>query len=291
MENLSEGVYFVNNDRIITYWNEGAERLSGYTPAQVVGRYCGDNILEHIDEAGRCVCGADCPLTGTIQDGEPREVELYMRHRLGYRIPVSIRSTAIRNSLGQIAGAIEVFTNISMKKKIERRIGELEDLAYHDSLTGVANRRYAELKLQQATQDVQLFGRRIGLILMDLDRFKEVNDTWGHATGDRVLLAVSKTLVGSLRPTDFVGRWGGEEFVVFVVDATAQLLRIIAERCRILIAATSIPLADRESIQVTASMGTTLLLPADTSQSAIARADKLMYESKTAGRNRITFGA
>jgi diguanylate cyclase (GGDEF)-like protein len=214
-----------------------------------------------------------------------------MRHRLGFRIPVSVRSTAIRNSSGQIVGAIEVFTNISTKKKIERRIGELEDLAYRDSLTGVANRRYTELKLQQATQEVQLFGRRIGLILMDLDRFKEVNDTCGHDAGDRVLLAVSRTLVGSLRPTDFIGRWGGEEFVVFVTDANAELLQRIAERCRMLIGATSVPLTDRESIQVTASMGATLLLPADSSQSAIARADKLMYESKTGGRNRITFSA
>lgn len=287
LENLSEGVYFVDKERGISCWNRAAERLTGYSKQEVVGRACFDNILNHVDEAGHCVCVDGCPLQDAMEDGKPREAELYLRHKQGHRVPISIRATPIRNSEGEIVGAVEVFSDASAKRRVERRAGELEILAYRDPLTGVANRRYTEMRLQQLIQDVREFGRGVGLIVMDLDNFKTVNDTWGHQTGDGVLCEISKTLVASLRPADIVGRWGGEEFLVILLDANTALLQKVAQRCRVMIEASRFPLFDRW-IRVTASLGATLISPADSLQSLIARADSLMYKSKSAGRNAIT---
>ena len=288
VDNLYDGVYFVNGERTITYWNKGAERLTGYTREEVAGRRCFDNILEHIDETGRCLCVEGCPLKGTIEDGIVRETEVYLKHKLGHRVPVSVRSAPIRNSIGQIVGAVEVFSDVSAKKHVERRAMELEGLAYLDPLTGLANRRYTELRLQQMIQDVRLFDRVVGVLLIDVDRFKHVNDTWGHMTGDLVLRAVSKTLERNIRNCDVAGRWGGDEFLILFLDADLLLLRDIAERCRMLAGATSIDV--HSQVRVTIALGATLLRAEDSSESAVHRADQLMYRSKDFGGNRVTLG-
>ena len=289
MDNLHDGVYFVNRANTITYWNRGAEHVTGYSQDEAVGRCCSDNFLMHVDERGCALCLKGCPTRSTMADGQIREAEIYLRHKHGHRVPVSVRVAPIKDNNGHIIGAIEVFTDVTAKKHIERRAEELECLAHIDALTGVANRRFVELKLQQALQEVQQFGRGVGLLMIDIDRFKNVNDTWGHQTGDLVLQAASNTLVHNLRPTAVVGRWGGEEFLIILSDMNLALLENVAERCRMLIAETRVRVGT-EDVRVTVSAGATLLLASDTSQSAIIRADALMYRSKAAGRNCTTVG-
>jgi diguanylate cyclase (GGDEF)-like protein/PAS domain S-box-containing protein len=289
LDNLYDAVYFVNKERVITYWNQGAERLTGYTPQEVTGRHCADNILQHVDENGCRLCLHGCALQKTIEDGQPRESEIYLRHKLGHRVPITVRVTPIRDYSGQIIGAVEVFSDCSAKRRAERRVDKLESLAFQDSLTGVANRRYAELKVAQEIDEVRHFGRDVGLLMIDIDHFKSVNDTWGHEAGDLVLRAVSKTIVANFRPNDLVARWGGEEFLVILFDADSTLLAIVAERCRKRLAATDVTHAGSQ-IQITASVGATLLQSDDSCQSVIRRVDELMYKSKTSGRDRTTFG-
>lgn len=291
VDNLYDGVYFVDLERRITFWNHGAERLSGYTSAEVVGRSCFDNLLSHVDGAGCALCIMGCPLKWTIEDGELREAEIYLRHKLGHRIPVSVRVAPIKDSRGVTVGAVEIFTDISEKKRIERRAGELEGLAYLDPLTGLANRRFTELKVRQALEDLKQFDRSMGLIMIDLDGFKQVNDRFGHQAGDFLLQAVARTLQSCMRPTDVVGRWGGEEFVVLAINMMTSSVELqkIAERCRNLIAKNSVPF-ENQRLSTTASVGATLLRADDTGELALVRADKLMYQGKESGGNRIRLG-
>jgi diguanylate cyclase (GGDEF)-like protein/PAS domain S-box-containing protein len=289
LESLHDGVYFVDQERRITYWNQGAERLTGYGRAEAVGRNCFDNFLAHVDDAGCSLCFDGCPLAATLVDGERRQNEIYLRHKLGYRVPVSVRVAPIRDDAGRIVGAVEVFSDISAKKNIERRASELEGLAFRDSLTGVPNRRYIGLKVEQAVQEIHQFDRKIGLLMVDIDKFKQVNDRHGHDIGDLVLKMVSNTLSHNLRPGDVLGRWGGEEFLVLAMDVTVGTLATFAERCRRLIAESSVPISDQR-LQVTVSVGATLLQTGDSAESAIKRADELMYRSKNSGRNQTTLG-
>ncbi len=287
LDSLHDGVYFVDRERRITYWNKGAEYLTGYQASEVVGRSCFDNFLVHVSEDGCLLCVHGCPLSKTIADGERREAEVYFRHKLGHRVPISIRVAPIVDSAGCIVGAVEVFNDVTAKKNIERRVGELENLAFLDPLTGVPNRRYIELKVKQAIQEVEQFARNVGLLMIDVDNFKQVNDSHGHEIGDDVLKAVCKTLTHSLRAGDIVGRWGGEEFLVIVADVNRNVLAAFAERCRMLIAELAIQVKD-EYMRITVSLGGTLMKAGDSEQSAIKRADRLMYKSKTSGRDRVT---
>ena len=138
----------------------------------------------------------------------------------------------IKDGSRSVIGAVEVFSNVTAQKKIEKRAGELENLAYCDALTGVRNRRYVELRVKQAIQETVQFGRKSGLILMDVDHFKQVNDNYGHDTGDDALRAVCRTLTSTLRSQDIVGRWGGEEFIAIVTDLNSVTLNATGERCR-----------------------------------------------------------
>jgi diguanylate cyclase (GGDEF)-like protein/PAS domain S-box-containing protein len=289
LDNLYDGVYFVNRERKITYWNAGAERVSGYCATDAVGKHCFNNFLGHVDETGKPLCTSECPLSGAIKNGQPREAEIYLRHKNGHRVPISVRVLPTRNSDGVITGAVEVFSDSTAKTRAEKRASELETLAFRDSLTNLPNRRCMELKVAQSLQDHQQLGRQCALLLFDLDHFKQVNDTYGHDVGDAVLEVVAETLVRSLRTLDLVGRWGGDEFLVLMLDVHAIDLGDLAERCRVLIAQSSAA-CHSTRVSVTASIGATMLSHTDSAATAVRRADELMYQSKHSGGDRTTTG-
>lgn len=289
IENLYDGVYFVDTERMITYWNKAAEELTGYSANEAVGRHCFDNFLNHVDDHGCNLCLGGCPLALAIADGEKKESEVFLQHKDGHRVPVSVRVSPIRDSKRTVVGAVEVFTDVSAKKKLERRAATLEKMAFNDVLTGIPNRRYTQLRIKHAIQETRHFARNIGILLIDLDRFKKVNDTFGHHLGDAVLQTATRTLANGLRPGDFLGRWGGEEFLAIIFDVTEDQLVSLAERSATLLAQSPTK-AESSRVRVTASIGATLVSATDTQASVVKRADKLMYRSKARGRNRVTLG-
>jgi PAS domain-containing protein len=109
MEALRDGLYFVDRERKITHWSEGAEGISGHLAADMVGTYCYNNILGHVDGTGKSLCTQGCPLASVMLDGEPREMQMYMIHKEGHQLAVSVRAQAIFNSAGSIVGALEMF--------------------------------------------------------------------------------------------------------------------------------------------------------------------------------------
>jgi diguanylate cyclase (GGDEF)-like protein/PAS domain S-box-containing protein len=288
LDNLYDGVYFVDPERCITYWNKGAEQLAGFAATEMVGSHCWDNKLVHVDAAGTQLCTQGCPLTATIEDGCPREAEVYMRHKSGHRVPVSLRVSAIRNGGGQITGAVEVFRDNSTKSAAEDRIVQLEGLALLDPLTGVGNRKHVEGHLQASQAAFQRYGWTFGVLFLDVDHFKKVNDAHGHEAGDQVLRMAARTLAASLRSVDSFGRWGGEEFVAVITNTTEDNLRKVAERCRCLVAQSALE-AGPSPIRVTVSAGGVMARTGDTAESLVKRADGLMYRAKTGGRNCVEF--
>jgi len=289
LDTMQDGVYFVNRERRITYWNEGAQKLSGYSDKETVGKRCFDNLLGHVDENGQPMCSNGCPLSAVLVDGRSHEMEAYLRHKEGHRVPIMVRAIPMRDAMGQIVGAVEVFSDSSDKKKADKRVSELEQLAFRDPLTALPNRRFLELKVSQALEEHRRFGRLYGLLMFDLDHFKQVNDSHGHDAGDALLKTVAKTLTQGLRTVDMVGRWGGEEFLVLMPDLDAVELGDLAERCRVLIAESSVAAAAAR-VSVTASIGATVLTSEDSAEGALRRVDELMYQSKHSGGDRTTAG-
>lgn len=284
LESIFDGVYCVDLDRKITYWNAGAERLTGYSKEEVIGRGCDDNILRHVDADGNQLCLTGCPLADTINDGEMREAEVYLHHKMGHRMPVFVRSAPTHDADGSITGAVEIFADNSKSVNTLKELEELQQEVFRDSLTGLGNRKYAEhniINFLAAGREQEV---RFGLLFIDIDHFKKVNDTYGHNTGDEVLKMVSQTLAGGLRATDLACRWGGEEFVVVLPNISKQNLPGFAERLRMLVENSWLEY-DGEMIRVTASFGGAISEPGDKIESLVERADQQTYLSKQCGRN------
>lgn len=289
LDNLYDGVYFVDRERRITYWNRGAERLTGYRREDALGRSCFDDFLSHVDEKGRRLCQDGCPLMETIEDGQQREAEIFLHHKNGHRLPVSVRVSPISAEDGTLIGAVEVFSDNSAKVDSQRRIQELEQLALLDDLTKLGNRRYLEMSLKGRMAEMKRYNNQVGVFFMDIDHFKDINDLHGHNCGDEVLRVLSRSLTGVIRPSDILGRWGGEEFLAVANTVTRGTIKPIAERFRQMIESSSVPF-EGQIVRFTISVGATIAKVDDTLESVIERADQLMYRSKERGRNQVTVG-
>jgi diguanylate cyclase (GGDEF)-like protein/PAS domain S-box-containing protein len=290
LDNLYDGVYFLDSERKITYWNKGAERLTGYQASEVIDCYCRNDILMHVDEEGTKLCEENlCPAVKALTDGLPHEDEVYLHHKKGHRVPVSIRVAPILSPDGLVVGAVEVFSDNTTRVESKQTIEELRRIALLDPLTEVGNRRYAEMNLKFRLAEQERYGWPFGVLFMDIDHFKKINDHYGHDIGDDVLKMTAKTLDNSLRAFDVVGRWGGEEFIAIVINISPGQLHSIAEKLRIMAEQSSMTNGNK-TIKVTISVGATLARDDDTVESLLSRADQLMYQSKSSGRNRITMG-
>lgn len=287
LDSIRDGVYFVDLDRTIVFWNRAAERITGYSANEVVGRRCADGILRHCTAEGTALCETGCPLKRTMIDGLPLEVEVWLHHKKGHRVPVSVHSTAVFDDTGRIVGSVEVFSDNSRTIVALEQAKELNRLAFIDELTGVGNRRSVEIRLQELFTDATGMGMPAGVLFIDIDHFKTFNDRHGHATGDRVLRAVAETLGRNLRTYDYLGRWGGEEFVVVTAASSLVDLQLLADRLRSLVERTDVDV-EGESLGVTVSIGGALARPGDEPDSLVSRADVHLYESKRSGRNRST---
>jgi len=288
IDNLYDGVYFVDRDRRITYWNKGAERITGYKSDQVKGRLCRDNILNHITANGIQLCLTNCPLAASMQDGQTREAEVFLHHHDGHRLPVVVRASPIRNKDGEIIGAVETFSNNDQVVQTRRQVDELRQSALTDPLTGIGNRRYLEEGIRAIKVEVERGVGIAGLILIDIDNFKQINDTYGHEIGDQMLLMVARTLKYNLRGSDLLGRWGGDEFIAVIHNVhELSALRDIAKKLHVMVESSRLDL-ETARLSITISIGATLIKENETFDKFFQRADKYMYKSKQAGRNQIT---
>lgn len=290
VDGLYEGVYFVDLERRITYWNSGAERITGYSAAEVVGHSCADNILVHIDEVGKCLCSTSCPLAETMLQGCNHKVDqIYLHHKHGHRVPVGVSISLIRNHAGVTIGAVEIFVEKKSIDYNERMIADLKREALIDQLTSLPNRRYLEMNLAGSLAEFDRHQVGFGLVFIDVDNFKLFNDRYGHDVGDKVLKLVGTTMGNCMRAYDMVGRWGGEEFIAIIRFVDTEQLQTTAEKLRSMVE-NSFLTHEGEQLHVTITLGVTHVQPGDKVESLLQRADHLMYQGKEAGRNRVVFG-
>ena len=288
LENLYDGIYYVDARRSITFWNKGAERITGFSSAEVINKHCYDNILMHTNDKGAQLCILGCPLQKSIQNNEVNVASVYLQHKAGYRVPVSVRTIPIVEN-GEVYGAIEIFQVQQEHFESLYNVEELKILALTDQLTTLPNRRYTETFLGSKINEYMALGIKFGVLFMDIDHFKVFNDQHGHGAGDEVLRVVAKTFTSNLRSSDLIGRWGGEEFVGICVCTDEDGLLQAAEKIRMLTEKTSIPVSV-QALNVTISIGATLYRTDDTAKQVIQRADELLFVSKSNGRNRVTLG-
>jgi diguanylate cyclase (GGDEF)-like protein/PAS domain S-box-containing protein len=291
IDHLYDGVYFVDRERKITYWNKGAERITGYDASRVIGHSCRDDLLNHITAKGEQLCQGQCPLAACMEDGTPREADVFLHHADGHRVPVLVRAAPLRDANGNIIGAVETFSGDQGLMTVRSELRQLRQSVQTDSLTEVGNRLLLEGRLRAAIEELKhRSGTTMGLLFIDIDNFKQCNDAHGHDIGDKVLHMVATTLQYNLRKSDVIGRWGGDEFIAILYDVeSVENLKHVSDKLRTLVEHSRL---DLPAISLTAmiSIGATLLLPDDTLEVAIHRVDQLLYQSKRNGRNRVSVG-
>lgn len=280
---LVDGVYFTDTERRIAFWNKGAETLSGFSREEVVGKRCLDNLLMHVDASGKELCKNGCPLSETLQDGMPREADVFLHHKNGHRVPVRVRVAPMKNEAGAIVGAVEIFSDNTANVQLSQRLAQMERLALLDSLTGLANRRYLESIVRSRLEELRRNNWPFGILFIDIDNFKSINDKYGHEIGDQVIKMTSRTLDATSRAFDVVGRWGGEEFVAVIANAETNELFDVGERMRSLVEHSM--LSAPEYLFVTVSVGGAQAVPDDTIESLVKRADDKLYQAKHSGKN------
>lgn len=282
---LFEGVYVVDRNRKIIFWNKSSELITGYTSEEVVNKHCFSNILRHVTVDGKELCFDGCPVHKTLASGKTNKGEVFLHHKDGHRIPVSVKTFPIYGEDDKISGAIEVFTDTRDKDEafIENR--RLKKLLIMDELTKIYNRRHLDLHLKTMKQEADEYQTSFGVLFFDIDHFKNVNDTYGHLVGDRMLQMIARTLKSNIRGEDIVGRWGGEEFLSIVRASDASELKYVAEKLRVLCKGSSLQEADKE-LSVTLSIGGTMYLPGEPLEAMVKRADDNMYGAKDSGRNK-----
>ncbi len=280
IELAHDGIVVIDEGYRITLFNPAAERLFGYPAAEVLGRSLDlllpDRVIEphrrFLGEFARDLTGSramtDRPaVTGKRSDGTEFAAEISISQ---FSSPTGRQFTA-------------TVRDITERRRAE---DELRRLALTDALTGAANRRHFMERAAFEFARMRRYGNPVSLVMLDVDHFKRVNDTYGHAAGDAALILLVKCCRALLRDTDLVGRLGGEEFALLLPDSTDEDAFLVAERVRLNLADLEIA-AEGSAFGFTVSMGVACCKPGDTSiEQTIGRADRALYRAKAEGRDR-----
>jgi len=283
LENMYDAVVFIDATGRVILWNRGAERLTGIAGSTICGRQWTPDLLQMADEKGTPLADQDCPVSVALHSGVQSLRRLTVRGRTGRSVAVDTHTIPVISAEGVMHGAVLLLHDVSSEMSLEQRCQILYEKATKDPLTQVANRAefdrvhamFVEAHRQQSVP--------CSLIICDLDRFKQVNDTYGHQAGDEVIQSLASLLKSSCRPGDLVARYGGEEFVVLCADCDNATAARRADQIRE--AFSRIPQPKMNGRTVTASFGVTEAQPGDTPETMLRRADRALLMAKAKGRN------
>ncbi len=285
LENMYDAVVFIDADGLVTLWNRGAERLTGIPGTSVRQRYWHPELLQMTDEKRQSVSEADCPVTCAIRSGVQSLRRLTISGRNDRAVAVDSHTIPVMDEQGKTFGAVLLFHDASSETTLEQRCQSLHEKATQDSLTQVANRAEFDRVHEMFIAAHQQQGVPCSLMIMDLDRFKRVNDTYGHQAGDKAIMSLARLLKGACRPGDLAARYGGEEFVMLCADCDNSTAVRRAEQIRK--ALSQMPQPAMEGRSLTASFGVTEIQPGDTPETMLRRADRALLMAKSQGRNQV----
>ncbi|MBD9416972.1 EAL domain-containing protein [Pseudomonas sp. PDM16] len=285
LNSISDAVIGTDMQGNVDYLNVAAEHMTGWLRDDARGQPI-DHVMHMVD--GETATAAVNPVRRVLEQKQPvgMTVGTMLVRRDGSNLAIEDSSAPIVDPRGQISGAVVVFHDVSETRAMATRMAYL---AQHDFLTGLPNRVLLNDRIAQAITLAGRSGNAIALIFLDLDRFKCINDSLGHAAGDQLLQSVAHRLLACVRSSDTVSRNGGDEFVVLLTEGRdMQDASVIAHK---MIAALSTPhLIDEQELRMTCSIGISVYpADADNADELLRNADTAMYHAKRAGRNNYQF--
>lgn len=242
-------------------------------------------LPEYANQLRMGVSKSEPVLRGILDKGvrsiEPQEREEIINRHVAINVQMGVDYGLVAKVAAGLLLALGAVLYWTLRLRALNR--ELKRLAQTDMLTGLYNRTKLDELLRHEFERARRYGRPLALVLLDIDRFKTVNDELGHLMGDKVLQAIARTALENIRLTDRLGRWGGEEFLVICPETTLAEALVAAERIRLGVAAAAFPSGRKHSL----SAGVAALTPEDSVDSLLQRADTALYQAKNSGRDRV----
>ncbi len=288
-ESIHDPFCILDRDYRIVRVNSAYARFRGQPAEALLGRVCYETYSSE-GTPNPCV---ECPVTKTLSTGEPCVIERYHPGKDGAEVWLETYTYPVLGEKGEVSRVVEYTRDITERKRGEiersRLIKELEYLSRTDRLTKLFNRGALIERLESEVERVNRYGSSLSLLLCDIDNFKPINDTYGHAEGDRALELISSILSAEVRATDIVGRHGGDEFMIILPETNIPSGREIADRIRKAVEGANFAVTTGEKLRLSLSMGLTAYIPGDVDfNPMMKRADDALYLSKRGGRNRIS---
>jgi diguanylate cyclase (GGDEF)-like protein/PAS domain S-box-containing protein len=283
LQSIGDGVITTDARGCITFMNPIAEEMTGWTFAAAVGRTV-DEVFAIAIEGGPAATPLD-PVATAFATGRPcyLDAEVVLQGRSGERRDIRCSAAPVRMPDGGAIGAVLVFQDVTHARALQKKLAHS---ANHDPLTDLPNRAAFERSLSEAVEEAQAGQRVHALCFIDLDHFKPVNDTAGHAAGDALLRKVAQVIRRSCREGDVAARIGGDEFALLLLDCSAENAVAAAEKIVRVIAGLRFAWQGR-TYRIGASIGVTAIGAASESPEPIAEADTACYEAKARGRGQV----
>jgi diguanylate cyclase (GGDEF)-like protein/PAS domain S-box-containing protein len=278
---LGEGVIVLDKAKKITFMNREAERLLGYQKEELLEKAWFQKI--HCGNENQCASPRECPIHQTMELKKAYRVEEdFFVRKDGTLLPIAYVSTPMIDDNGEIIGFVVVFRDITERKKYNEKI---KYQAYHDALTDLPNRRYLIEKLKNELKSAEKHNSQIAVLYLDLDNFKNINDSFGHVMGDLLLKNVAQRLK-MIHPDCFIARLGGDEFAVLlsgnfnVEEIACKTIQILSQPMKL----------ENKEVFVTTSIGISVYpKDGDDEMALIQHADMAMYNAKKKGKNQFSF--
>lgn len=286
LESLYDGFCIVDADLQFTVWNHGIHKLTGLPAREMTGESWAGKLLNLVDSEKKPLAERDCPVHQVLFTNTLRCGNYKLEHRRsGKWRDVEVQSIPLIGEDNRLQGIAQIYRDVSQVKGNAGQYQELQMAARRDPLTGVGNRGELEAKLGRlfVVRNERKDAPDFSVIFLDLDHFKAINDTHGHAVGDRVLTDLARLVSDELYSGETVCRYGGEEFVILCPDTSLENAIERAERLRRALSETR--LGKPANVHVTASFGVAQVERGDTLEKLLHRADQALYDAKRGGRN------
>lgn len=285
LDNMHDAVVFVDNTGRITLWNRGAERMTGIPSKGILQRTFLPSVIRMRTDQGKLIKDDECPVAMAIQSGVQWMKRFIIKGRSGNEMAVDGHAMPVVGNDGTVLGITLLLHDASSQITLEQRCQNLHEIATRDPLTQVANRAEFDRVLSLFVDAHKQSKLPCSLLICDIDRFKRINDTFGHQAGDAIIQSFAKVLQNAARPGDLVARYGGEEFVVLCADCDNASIASRGEELRSMFAELRQPALNSQC--VTASFGVTEIQPGDTAETMLRRADRALLLAKETGRNKV----
>ena len=277
---MGEGILVIDKNGILEFMNAEAEHILGWSFDEIKNSDL--HNLIHIHASG---ADDDCIVKKAYLHGEKNHSEDdHFKRKNGELFPISLTAAPI-NDDHKTSGAVIIFRDITERKEIEK---QLSDLALNDRLTGLYNRGSFDETLSYELERAQRYNRSLSLLMLDLDYFKKINDTYGHQAGDDVLKKIANIIKRSIRGSDYPARFGGEEFIIILPETESSKAVELAERIRKTLENEPIEISENETIHVTTSIGVVTSRQGVTTKTLLYLVDKALYKAKRRGRNQVS---